>query len=111
MVRTGKRGLQRGPDRYHQDHGDRVCVQTHALQGSNPSSLSTDQRGAGYPRQQDATVDIGAFEWISSSADPQTAGAGCWPSVSPGATPMTAKTRGAAEFGLSHIALDILPGA
>jgi len=48
MVRTGKRGLQRGPDRYHQDHGDRVCVQTHALQGSNPSSLSTDQRGAGY---------------------------------------------------------------
>jgi len=44
-------------------------------------TLSTDRRGAGYPRQQDATVDTGAFEWISSSADPQTAGAGCWPSM------------------------------
>lgn len=31
--------------------------------GSNPSALTTDQRGTGFPRQVDSTVDIGAVEF------------------------------------------------
>ena len=43
---------------------------THALKrnspaidkGSNPTNLVCDQRGAGFPRQMGAAVDIGAYE-------------------------------------------------
>jgi CSLREA domain-containing protein len=50
------------------DHGG--PTQTHALlpnsparnRGSNPLGLTTDQRGAGFPRQLGPAVDMGAFE-------------------------------------------------
>jgi hypothetical protein len=46
-------------------------TQTHAIGagsaalnvGSNPASLTTDQRGAGFPRDDGSGVDIGAFEF------------------------------------------------
>ncbi|MEZ5591759.1 MAG: choice-of-anchor Q domain-containing protein [Gammaproteobacteria bacterium] len=55
--------------------GSAACVQTHALQpgsaaldaGSNPQNLTTDQRGAGFPRVLAAAADIGAYEGVIST--------------------------------------------
>lgn len=38
--------------------------------GSNPQSLTTDQRGAGFPRDDGNGVDIGAYEFDSSATTP-----------------------------------------
>ena len=37
---------------------------------SAPTSLTTDQRGAGFPRKMGAHVDIGAFEFDSATGGP-----------------------------------------
>ena len=47
-----------------------ACVQTHGLlasslaldAGSNPNSLSSDERGTGFPRVLNGVIDMGAFE-------------------------------------------------
>jgi predicted outer membrane repeat protein len=38
--------------------------------GTNPANLTTDQRGAGYPRLLNGTVDIGAVESIDATGTP-----------------------------------------
>ena len=52
--------------------GASACVETHALlasslaldSGDNPLTLSTDQRGTGFPRTRGAASDSGAFEAV-----------------------------------------------
>lgn len=61
-----------------------ACVHTHALlpdspaleTGSNPLNLTTDQRGAGFPRIVNAEADIGAFESGTPPNRPPVANAG-----------------------------------
>ena len=42
--------------------GDNCVVTASCAAGNPPSALTTDQRGAGFPRQVGSAVDIGAFE-------------------------------------------------
>jgi CSLREA domain-containing protein len=50
------------------------CVVTASCAAGNPSTaLATDQRGAGFPRQVGAAVDIGAFEFSGTVTPPAPA--------------------------------------
>ena len=44
--------------------------------GSNPLALTTDQRGAGFPRVAGAAADMGAYEGVTSANRPPVANAG-----------------------------------
>ncbi len=86
-----------------QTHG--LLTGSNALNaGNNADTLANDQRGAGFPRQVGAAVDIGAFEGILPNPSGVLTLLG--PVVSAGATPNTVEVIYTDDVGINASSID-----
>src|SRR5207244_11746443 len=69
--------------------------------GSNPAGLTTDQRGAGFPRTVGLATDIGAFEGIT----PPPTASGTFADVTAPGTAYTFTVRYADDVGVAVASL------